>query len=144
MRLTTIALALSFVLAVPACSDDGSSSDPGDVLNVRGKLTLTEPRTFKAVGSTLGVCGGREETGYGDIAEGTQVVVSDSAGKRVGVGSLGAGSFTAGDSSTNTCELPFSVADVPAGSGPYSISVGNRGEFAFNEADASALSLTIE
>jgi hypothetical protein len=69
--------------------------------------------------------------GYADIRAGAQVVISDSAGATIAVGSLDAGTVTSG----RGCVLPFSVPGVPSGKGFYGIEVSHRGVLKYNESE---------
>jgi hypothetical protein len=64
-----------------------------------------------------------------DIHSGTSVVIRDSAGKTVALGSLQAGVYAplgSGSTVALNCTFPFSLTDVPAGDRFYSIEVANR------------------
>lgn len=79
--------------------------------------------------------------GYSDLRAGTQVVVTDAAGKKLAVGALVAG--RAGDFSTESdgtqragsCSLSFAVSGVPRGVGPYGVEVSHRGVQNYNETE---------
>lgn len=76
-----------------------------------------------------------------ELRAGAQVVVTDPAGKTIGVGQLKSGKIEAG-----SCVLPFEAA-VPAGAGIYGITVANRGPVQFPEArliDRLRLEVTAE
>lgn len=128
-----LGIGLVIALALTGC---GGSDEPA------------KPKTFTAAGTftlkqiTLGSaegysCSGRD--GFADIRVGTQVVVRDAAGKKVGIGELEDGRQNA----TGWCELPFTVTGIPISDGVYSVEVSKRGEIAFKRADAKKLELTL-
>lgn len=87
------------------------------------------------------------KAGYSDIAYGAQVTVTDEAGIKLAVTSLGTG--TSDDRGTDIyvyCSYGFLLADVPDGKSLYSIHVGNqaRGEVAYKRASLdTSVTLTI-
>jgi hypothetical protein len=74
--------------------------------------------------------------GYDDIAQATQVVISDESGTTVAVGALGIGRY---DPDTTgrmlTCSFDIVVNDVPAGKSFYKVGVSRRGEQQFTESE---------
>jgi hypothetical protein len=89
-------------------------------------------------------CGGLG--GFTDIHEGTQVTVTDAAGKVLAVGALEHGSpggltTEGGMDRASTCTLPFTVAGLPAGVGPYGVEVAHRGVMRYDENRLSAVLL---
>lgn len=76
--------------------------------------------------------------GYTDIRAGAQVVITDSAGATVAIGSLDAGSVD-----DRGCVLPFSVPNVPAGKGFYGIEVSHRGSLKYSEAEFSTRNMDL-
>lgn len=67
--------------------------------------------------------------GYSDIAPGAEVDVSDASGTTLAVGHLTGGVF-AGD---GLCVFEIDVAGIPAGRGPYGVTVTHRGTQHFDE-----------
>ena len=79
--------------------------------------------------------------GLDDIHSGTSVVLRDSAGKTVALGSLQAGVYAplgSGSTVALNCTFPFSLTDVPAGDRFYSIEVANRGQVNETEKNITA------
>ena len=81
--------------------------------------------------------------GYDDVALGSQVIISDDAGKTVGVGELTAGVLTGPDDIESildaTCVFTFRV-DVKSTSDFYGVQVGNdeRGDVKYKKSDLTA------
>lgn len=88
--------------------------------DVHGTLQLQDPETVRA-----GCVG---QGGYSDIRVNVQVVVTDGAGKTVGIGR--AEKFT---NKGLFCAYEFLVRDVPAGLDFYGIEVSKRGRVQYNE-----------
>jgi hypothetical protein len=84
---------------------------------------LQRQQTFTATGTftILGSCSG---WGYGDIHDGTEVQVTDDAGKVVAYGHL---------ASAGSCRWTFTVKDVPVGQKIYGVTVSHRGTIHFSE-----------
>lgn len=132
-----VALVLSVVaLGLVGCGGDKVDKESPKTITVKGTMTLTD----SDVESVAGRCYGTG--GYDDMRSGTQVTVRDSDGKSIGLGSLDEGEpderFP-----TVTCHFGFTVTDVPAGIGIYSVEVSHRGEISFKETDASDISLSL-
>lgn len=74
-----------------------------------------------------------------DVAEGTDVLVSDAAGNKIGLARLGAGKVTELDDVVGgrqaKCTFPFRVESVPAGESVYSIQLGEADPVNFTQAD---------
>ena len=104
-----------------------------------GKLTASGTLGLTAVNAATDDCSSGTG-GYDDIHEGTSVVVYDSTGKKVAIGSLGAGKAYGSD---GLCVFRFSVPDVPSGDGPYGVEVGSRGQVSFNESEASKIVISL-
>jgi len=71
--------------------------------------------------------------GFGDIAEGAQVLITDESNTKLAVGNLQPGVVVKGASENvddARCEFAFEVDDVPTGHALYSVHLGNsfRGE----------------
>jgi hypothetical protein len=71
---------------------------------------------------------------YPDVVQGTQVVVTNSAGTVIATGQLGAGQqqeFAGLGSFGATCNYPFTV-QVPGGLARYGITISHRGTIWFS------------
>jgi hypothetical protein len=86
---------------------------------ITGTFTLTDSSSNYSTLSDGQSCTGN--SGYNDIAAGTEVQVSNQAGTILATSSLGAGTIQSG-----TCGFPFSVSHVPNASF-YQIEVSHRG-----------------
>jgi hypothetical protein len=91
-----------------------------DSFTVTGDLTLSGGGT----GKNGTVCSGGEM--YGDIAQGTQIIVSDPAGTTVAIGTLGEGLSKGHD-----CVFPFTVENVPKMQKFYGVTVSQRGTLTY-------------
>lgn len=146
MRVTATALIVLLVLA--GCA----AAPPPPLPQVNG--TVTTPIDL---GDYMGP-DGRTATigapctpadGYDDIASGAQVIVTDASGEIVGTGSLGASRLQGEDGGSllgASCEFPFAVSGIPAGSDFYGVRVGNanRGEVVYTADElAAGVELTI-
>ncbi|MEU2446046.1 MULTISPECIES: hypothetical protein [Streptomyces] len=92
------------------------SSDP-DTFTLEGTFALLEDAVD--IGDS---CGGRYDSGYDDIQEGTSVTVYGAAGDVVATGQL-----ENGDKVLGTCTFDVAVDDVPRGEKFYKVEVGHRG-----------------
>lgn len=91
-----------------------------------------QTQTFTATG-TLTVTGGCESIGgYGDITTGTQVVLTDGAGKTVSVGQLQS------THSSTVCSYIWTLPDIPVGEKFYGIAVARRGVLQITESQLRA------
>jgi hypothetical protein len=79
-----------------------------------------DPDSAPAAGSTC-----TAPAGVTDVAENTQVTVSDPAGKAIARGVLNAGVAVRNDAAT-TCQFSFTIRAVPGDYATYAIAVGNR------------------
>lgn len=82
--------------------------------------------------------------GFSDLAAGTQVKVTDAAGKSLAVGALGRGvaegiTTEGGMDRATTCTMPFEVPGVAAGVGPYGVQLGQRGVLRYAEGQLTSL-----
>ena len=133
----TIAAGLGILLA--GCGFVGASQKSdvkpgGFVLIGRAEVTVAAPTTGPAAAPTAGQpC--VAPTAFADVAEHTQVTVTNSAGKTVATGALGSGLYVAADAGF-VCEFPFAIRAVPDGSDTYDVAIGNRPDQTFQ---ASAL-----
>lgn len=81
-------------------------------------------------------------SGYDDLREGAQVVITDGLGATIAVGALDTGIVTLNPTDqkrASYCELPFTVQQVPAGRGFYGVEVAHRGRVQYPEADVRGL-----
>jgi len=93
----------ALAMGLAACS----GSSPAPTLTIRGTVT----------NDVSGAARYYQACSFGKPAPGTQIVVTDSAGKVVGTGTLGTWSHAtakdpAGDAMF-TCAMPFTIASVP-------------------------------
>lgn len=142
---TRRALITAAVLTVAGCSSSHPTAAPTPT-----PAATTSAATFTLSGTlTLGIgafwnnngsCTGN--TGYSDIAPGTQVVVADQNGQTIGVGKLADGT-TQGDGAAQTCQFIFG-ATVPDGATFYAVTVSHRGTQTFSNQQAKAgIALTL-
>lgn len=116
----------------------GTSSAPAlNPVTVSGELVLQRGQ-FSWQSAADPTCSGLN--GFSDLAAGAQVTVTDAAGKTLAVGSLGRGTAEGitSDGRATTCSLPFKVAGVPGGVGPYGVEVAHRGVVRFSEGELLA------
>jgi hypothetical protein len=127
--------ALVVALLVAAC---GGGATGGTIAG-----TVVIPGDYASWAPTEQTCWGAG--GYGDLAEGAQVVVSDPEGAVIGTGALEAGVWTSYTSPSNPsrCSFAFSVADLPDVAF-YSVEVSHRGQVTYSRADLEATSWTVE
>jgi hypothetical protein len=135
MRRTGTVLALAFLLAGCSASHAKTAARP-KTFTVTGTLTVSDAYTGTTRAADYGsACTAAD--GYSDIKEGVDVVVSDSAGTTVALGSLTKGMITdpaAYVSASGPCDFVFTVDSVPAGKRFYRVAVGHRGVQTFSEA----------
>lgn len=112
--------------------------------SVKGFLTLKLGQF--AWYSTDDTCYGYQR--YEDIRSGTQVVITDPAGKTVAMGHLEAGIPRHDPNDTNRvteCRFPIKVAGVPGEHAFYGIEISNRGKLDFpRDRMAGSLELTLK
>ncbi|MGH3096478.1 MAG: hypothetical protein ACRDMV_10840 [Streptosporangiales bacterium] len=111
-----LAIALSLTLA-------GSST-----FTMHGSMLVTDLSTSPYASPSVLAAGDEGSPcytsgGYGDIAPGVAVKVTDAAGKQIGLGTLQAGK-TIGPGG---CAFPFTVKDVPLDKKSYGIEISHRG-----------------
>lgn len=111
--------------AVGAYALGGEAAEPGSI-TVTGQLELTGSGI--AFGDTTGECVG--DGGYDDLHEGTQIVITDAAGKTIAVGALGEGKPDALAGTINPkpkyCAFQFEIT-APGGHDFYGVAIGKRG-----------------
>jgi hypothetical protein len=143
------AIILAASLTTAGCGSTTGAEHPTPASSARpytvsGSITLGRGQFEWGVNGTSDTaCYGRG--GYDDLAAGAQVVITDPAGKTVAIGQLRTGTATVGDDQLATsCDLPFTVPNVPAGLGFYGVEVSHRGRVQYPEAQIRGLlSLTI-
>lgn len=126
-----VALAGLAVVATVWLRPESVTAVPTAALKVDGSVTVVGQSPQVVTQDELTCQGGG---GYDDIRQGAQVVVSDSAGKTVALGQLGAGSWKRGVG----CIFLFTVADVPAGEKFYGLEVSHRGRVQYTAAQLAA------
>ena len=122
--IVTAVVVIALVVVLGRTSQGGSIQVAGSLVMTDASNTNTSPCDLSG-------------TGYDDIAAGTEVEITDDAGKTLTLTSLESG--TAG---VSDCTFPF-TASVPAGKKYYKISVSHRGFVTFPEADMSSPELTL-
>jgi hypothetical protein len=108
-------------------------------------ITPAKPTTFTASGHLQFGGGDYNDpctgtAGYDDITQGAQVVISDAAGKTLGIGALGVGVAEGG-----TCLFPFTVKGVKLGSKFYGVSITHRGvvQYTYSQLKSGQAALTL-
>lgn len=133
------ALAAVLVVLLPTAQPDPvmspapqmaiSSSAPAAPLTINGEVVLEV--TFDSVKSgDWPSCSG--VGAYADLASGAQVVVTDAAGKTIGLGRLDAGVRR-----ERGCVFFFKVSGVPAGGEFYGVEIVRRGRVQYSVAQLS-------
>jgi hypothetical protein len=92
------------------------------------RTPLSRPATFPVHGRLI-IGGGCSGFGYSDIGDGTEVTLTDDAGKVLSVGQL---------SSAGGCLWNFTLPDVPVGGKFYGITISHRGTVHFTEKELRA------
>jgi hypothetical protein len=100
-------------------SDVSHTKPSGFVL--RGHVTV--PLSGSATASAGSAC--TAPAAAPDIVLGATVTVTDGAGRKLAVGSLGAGVLAA-QAGRDNCEFPFQIPGVPGGVDTYRIAVARR------------------
>jgi hypothetical protein len=100
-------------------------------LKVDGQVTVRGEPPAVLTDNELTCRGGG---GFDDLREGTQVVVTDAAGKTIALGQLGAGSWKRNVG----CIFLFTVPDVPAGEKFYGLEISHRGRVQYTAAQLAA------
>jgi hypothetical protein len=93
-------------------------------------FTVTGDLTLSGAGGASDGTSCRGTGGYDDIDEGTDVVVSDAAGKTLAIGRLRAGTTKDGD-----CVFPFTVSRVPKSEKFYGVTISHRGTLNYTRQD---------
>jgi hypothetical protein len=123
--------AVVLVLLPDTDADPEKSPSPAAVLTVEGSVLVrgSYPQVVRVSESRCAGGGG-----FDDIREGTQVVVTDAAGKTIALGQLTAGGRKGGVG----CMFLFVVENVPAGLDFYGIEVSHRGRVQYTAAQLAA------
>lgn len=152
-RVAATGLAITAAITLGGCAAQGSSSST--------PTPTPTPESFQALGTitvpmdlgaTLPLQDGKPtignpcipKSGYSDIDEGTQVVVSNASGEKIALGSLDEGTLANGPSGTaflnSVCQFAFTVSDIPEEGKIFSVHIGNeaRGEESFTATDLRA------
>lgn len=128
-RLTATGLALVLGFAVAGCAAAEEPMATATAFDVTGAVVVPSGADERYVGTPCdgfrGVSDRKLEDSYDDIAAGSQVVVSDESGKKVGVTTLDEGLIDQlDDGKTMVCRSEFNLGDLPEHD-LYSIQVGN-------------------
>lgn len=134
-----LALSPSTVADPPAMAPVvASQAAPPPLVTLRGAVILERPWVSAKSGDAPFSCMGTDS--YADIHQGAQAVVTDAAGKTVGLGLLGAG-----QREERGCVFQFEVANVPAGQTFYGVEVPRSGRRQYTASQvASHFELRIE
>lgn len=140
------AVAAVFVLISPGTEADPPAGPPSQAALPQSSVPQALPSLFSASGVVIlaitpesvefgdhPACSGKGE--YADIGQGTQVVVSDAAGKTVGLGKLGTGVHQ-----ERGCVFRFAIT-VPPGGQFYGIEVSHRGRVQYAASQLSSIEL---
>jgi len=130
-----------------AGSSPGSSAASSAAHTITGTLTVIFPTAF-AQGSDGDPC--YVPTDYGNETDGDQVVITDSSGSTLGIGSLTGGILSSGPGGTSGspvgCQFSFTAANVPD-SPFYGVSIDGRMGPQYSESELQAdnwtMSLTL-
>ena len=108
-----------------------SKPTPAEAFTLTGTVHLTGNST-STVGLPSGFrCAGAQN--FADIGPGTPVIVADEAGKL-----LAKGTFDSSYLVRDSCNLRFSISDVPGGAKFYRVQVAGQRESTYTEAEARA------
>lgn len=137
--LRTLALAAA-ALTLTACQSSppaaSTASPEPETFDVRGVLTLSG---YGDVTIADDDCVG--DGGYSDIRGGAPVIVRDSRGQQVALGSLEPGTWPV--LKDWRCDFGFRLDGVPESGTTYSVEVGRRGQVPFTRDDALDVRLTL-
>lgn len=125
----------------------GGTAGGKGTTTVAGELVLRTGQ-FSFQGATKPPCKGWDK--FADVDRGTQVTVTDAAGKVLATGALEqgvtGGLVTLSDSKTrkaDTCTFKFQVPGVQRGAGPYGVEVAKRGVTHVDEGQLGAVRLSM-
>ena len=137
--LRTLALTVA-ALTLTACQSSSpaapTASPKPETFDVAGTLTLSG---YRDVTLADGDCVG--DGGYADIRGGAPVIVRDSRGEQLALGSLEPGTWPVIDEWS--CDFAFRLDGVPESGTTYSLEVARRGEVPFSRDDALSVRLTL-
>ncbi|WP_248582557.1 hypothetical protein [Nocardioides sp. InS609-2] len=112
---------------------------------VRGTMRLIDHSgiNYEFRGKRDELCWG--EDGYSDVSGRASVVIRNSGGERIGLGSLGPGRVSDNVKETLlwTCDFAIAVDDVPIDGEIYTVEVASRGEVTFKLEDAESLEVSL-
>ena len=129
-RFRAAALAAVAAAALPVLAGCGGSS----ALTIHGTLEVSD---FSNDGSS---CLFGSDSGYSDLAQGTQVTVSAPDGTVLGSGALG--DPQSGGNGV-VCDFPFTIKNVQGGEPRYGIAVSHRGTVWFSPKEVTHAGLSI-
>ena len=128
-----LAIAAALCVTVAGCgfvhASQKSDTKPGGFVLLGHANVPLAPTATPTVGAACTAA-----APYADVAEHTQVTVTNAAGKKVATGALSAGVYVTVASAV-VCEFPFTIRAVPDGSDVYNVAVGNRPAQPFQAAD---------
>jgi hypothetical protein len=136
LALTVAALTLTACQAAEPRAAAPSATPEPETFDVRGTLTLSGYRDLTFAGDDCVGVGG-----YGDIRGGAPVIVRDSRGEQLALGTLEPGMWPVTDEWS--CDFAFRLDDVPESGTTYSVEVGRRGEVPFTRDQAGSVRLTL-
>jgi hypothetical protein len=129
-RRVALIMAVLLLLMAGAVTALVVSSQPS-TFTVTGTFAITAPAgTYNPATYCTGA-------GYADVHTGTEVVLSDEAGKTLAVGQLVADA-SLGDASRRGCAYTFTLTGVPAGIKIYGLTMSHRGTVHYTEAQLRA------
>jgi hypothetical protein len=126
-----VVLAIVVIVVISTLPKGSSTPKAVTTFTARGSFVLTDSPTDGGQ-----VCAPTD--GYSDISAGAQVIVSDSSGKTLAIGSLQ--NPTAG---SGTCSYSFAVHNVPVGKKFYGVEVSHRGSVKESENDMTSGSVAL-
>lgn len=142
---------ISVALAAAGCASGPSAAAPTSlapaVLTVTG-VVVVAGHTWHQDAIAGNECSAVD--GYGDIAPGMQLVLSDDAGATLATAQLSDGTFTKTSEGSDEfsqeapCSFPFAFAAVADVDGFYTVAVGRRGDLKYSRDQLSKpLTLTM-
>jgi hypothetical protein len=138
VNLTRTIVTLS-ALTLTGCAGTSAASDTTvPPFTITGTINITGLTNSTGVEATR-TCAGNGA--FGELRDGTQVVVTDQAGTTIALGSVVGSHVNPADvvfDSPTKCTLNFRVDGVPAGKGFYGVEMAHRGRSQYTEAQARA------
>lgn len=147
VAITWVAI-VAYLLTRPAAADQPTTpaTTAAETIAIYGIINL--PDEYSRTLNPGDPCHVTRNPGLADIAEGAQVVITSNTGQTLAVGHLDAGIaaiYELYPDDGAICTFPFTVPDVPAGQGPYEVTIGQRGTINYTEAElAGVIEWTIE